>query len=144
MRKLLFILFTITFLLACKKAELTTIAPVLNGSWRMEEVHDNLTNTTTTKPVTLIGNVDITFAFNDYYTGNITGATPTNSLSGSYAVSQNRSINVTAVTITKVAETSWGQLFLDNINNAESFVFNSNGRLRINSTTNKVLIFVRL
>ena len=68
-----------------------------------------------TKPSTISGDVDITFTFSSSVAGVINGVTPTNSLSATYLVSSAGALSVPGVAATKVMETIWGKMFLDNI-----------------------------
>ena len=147
MRQLFILTFIFTTLFSCKKdnsSNVTPIAPDLVGKWRMVSVKDNSTNITTTKPSSISGNVDITFAFTTSEAGTMNGLTPTNSLYSDYLIGRNRTISIPAVTATKIIETSWGLLFLDNVTNSQDFIFDTDGRLNINISTNKTLTFVRL
>ncbi|MEP6951975.1 MAG: hypothetical protein ABI863_21985 [Ginsengibacter sp.] len=142
--------FLLTFIgltqLACKTpnpAILNPAAAALEGKWRMVSVKDNSTNIVTAKPSTITGNVDITFALFSSAAGIMSGVTPTNSLNGNYSTGGNGALSIPAVSATKIIETTWGQLFLDNITWSHDFIFNADGRLHINASTNKTLIFVR-
>ena len=140
---LIFTVFSLT-LFSCKKNnEVEAIAPDLVGRWRMIIVKDNATGSTSTKPASINGEVEIAFAFTAYTAGKINGNTPTNTLTANFTIGRNRSIQIPAVTATKIMETSWGQQFLDNITFSQDYIFEVDGKLDIH-TTDKTLIFQKL
>jgi heat shock protein HslJ len=76
--------------------------------------------------------------------GTFTGVTPTNQIwESSYSTGSNQSLAVSNVLMTKLAETSWGAEFINNIRDAERYSFDKSGRLII-ITTDKTLTFIRL
>jgi hypothetical protein len=133
-------------LFACKKDNSSSATPAvadLAGKWRMISVKDNATNIITTKPSTISGNVNITFTFSSSVAGLMSGVTPTNSLNAAYSTGSNGALLIPAVSATKVIETTWGQMFLENITHSRDFTFDTQGRLLINAATNKTLTFAR-
>jgi len=133
-------------LFACKKeysGNGSQTATGLAGKWRMVSVKDNSTNIVTTKPSSITGNVDITFTFSSPVEGIMDGVTPTNSLSAAYTTGNNATLSIPAVGRSKTEETTWGELFLDNITYSTNFTFDNAGKLNINTSTNKTLAFLR-
>ena len=126
-------------LTSCKKDNSNN---TLDGKWRMISVKDIATNTTSIKPSNINGNVDITFTLSTSATDIMTGVTPTNSLRGDFTIGRNNTISVTNLSQTKVMETSWGAEFLDNIRSSQSYFFDGDKKLNINTSTNKILIFI--
>ena len=128
---------------SCKKSD--SIFPAsLEGKWRMIIVKDNVSGLTTTKPSTIHGDVDITFASTSSANGTFTGNTPTNDIRPSdYSIGTNQSITIHNLGMTKVMETSWGNEFVANIRSAQKYDFEIGGRLNIR-TTNKTLVFRKL
>jgi hypothetical protein len=141
-------IFLLTFIcltqIACKKNNPVISTPTgLAGNWRMISVRDNSTNIITEKPSTITGNVDITFTFSSAAGGLMSGVTPTNSVNAFYTTGSNGALSIPGVSATKVIETTWGQMFLDNITYSQNFTLEADGRLHINASTNKTLTFTR-
>jgi len=126
-------------LASCEKSMQTNS---LAGNWRMISVKDRSTNAVLTKPPGISGEVDIAFIFSAPSTGVLSGTTPTNSLEGEFTIGSS-AIFIPSVSQTKVMETSWGSLFLDNIRNSENYFFDNGGRLNISANTQETLTFVR-
>ena len=116
----------------------------LEGSWRMIAVTDNPTGIVMTKPSSVQNDVEITFSPVNDISGTFSGHTPTNDISGSdYSTGTNHLLNVLFLAMTKVAETSWGQEFVDNIRSSLQYGFDSGNNLII-KTTGKTLTFQKL
>ena len=130
---------------SCKKSEPLAPAPTpLDGKWRMIIVKENLSGLTTTKPVTLQGDVDIIFTSNGSTDGTFIGNTPTNDIwESQYSTGANQSMTIACLSMTKVAETPWGNEFVDNIRDSREYAFDKGGRLNI-KTLNKTLTFQKL
>ena len=120
----------------------STISGSLEGTWRMVIVKDNATSLQYNKPGAITGDVEITIVVVNPGKGFINGKTPTNTLYGDYTTEPIDKISIPCVAYTKVAETSWGLDFLQNINTADTYSFEEGGRLRIH-TNKKTLIFKR-
>jgi hypothetical protein len=115
----------------------------LDGKWRMVLVKDNSTGLTTAKPVSVQGDVDITFTSISPANGSLAGNTPTNSIAqNNYSTGANQSLNIPALNMTKVTETSWGEEFVDNICKSQAYSFETDGKLSI-KTLAKTLTFMR-
>ncbi len=125
---------------SCKK----TVSENLAGKWKMITVKDNGTNALITKPPSIQKDVIITFAPTSASTGIIWGNTPTNLIDQNpYSNAANGKISIPELAMmTKVAETSWGSEFVDNITEAEQYSFDKRGNLSIR-TINKSLFFER-
>lgn len=131
-------------LLSCKKNATDLISSSLDGTWKMILVKDNATNTVMTKPASLYGDVIITFVSNDLSKGAFNGNTPTNELGPDiYSLGSNRTIFIPVLSMTKVAETSWGLQFVANIRDAQQYSLEPGGLLNI-VTSNKTLILQKL
>jgi hypothetical protein len=144
MRYILLLAFIGLTQFGCKKGNpAISMAGDLAGNWRMVSVKDNSTNITTVKPSTITGNVDINFTFSSSDAGLMSGVTPTNSLNANYSTGGNRALSIPAISATKIIETTWGHMFLDNIPYSRDFMFDPDSRLNINTSTNKTLTFVR-
>ena len=141
-----YILFlSILFLInSCKKSDSSNSSePVLSGSWRMVLVKDLATGAVLSKPSTINGDVEITFKSINLTTGNIIGKTPTNTLSANYAIGDNSTISIPTLSFSEAMETTWGNLFLNNVTSSHHYIFETTGGLNIN-TTNKIFIFQKL
>jgi hypothetical protein len=128
--------------IGCKKSSLTDPAPTsLDGKWRMIVVKDNASGLKITKPKTIQSDVEITFTSINSTTGIFIGNTPTNDIwQNDYSTGTNQSISIPCLSMTKVAETPWGNEFVDNIRSSVEYSFEIGGRLNI-MTTNKTLTF---
>lgn len=116
----------------------------LSGKWRMVAVKENTSGIIVTKPSSIQGNVDITFTATNTTEGTFFGVTPSNTISqNEYSTGTNQVLNIPVLGMTKVAETSWGKEFVNNIRNSREYDFENNGKLDI-KTTDKTLIFQRL
>ncbi len=112
----------------------------LPGPWRMKIAQDNASGNFTTKPASVVGEVDINFD----RSGIFTGKTPVNTISeGRYTIGANRSLAVPYMSMTKVGEPDWGRQFVDHIRDAQSYRFQDQNTLVI-VTVHKTLTFVRL
>lgn len=129
-------------LLSCKKTDLVAPTPTsLNGKWTMIQVTENTSGSVTTKPSMVQGDVEIIFTATGTAFGNFFGATPTNQISQSnYSTGPDQSLTIYNLSMTQIAETSWGNEFVSNIRNSQQYSFETNGRLNI-KTTDKVLTF---
>ncbi|MCU7549646.1 hypothetical protein OCK74_11005 [Chitinophagaceae bacterium LB-8] len=113
----------------------------LDGTWKMVLVKDNSTSAVTTKPSTVQGDVILTFISNSPTTGSFTGKTPSNDIgTNAYTTGPNQRLSIPNLNMTKVGETSWGGLFVDNIRNAQQYSFEAGEKLNI-KTSNKILAF---
>ena len=132
-------------LLSCSKEYSVEFVPAsLNGTWRMITVKDNFSGLTISKPSDLQGDVVITFTAKSNSAGIFYGHTLTNQIGESnYTTGANQSLSIPSLFMTKLAETSWGQEFVNNICTSIEYSFESNGNLVIR-TTNRILIFERL
>ena len=145
MKRSLFLIPVIGLMLfSCKKDTSDLISPSLDGTWKMILVKDNATNTVMAKPASLYGDVIITFVSNDLSKGAFNGNTPTNELGPDiYSLGFNRTIFIPVLSMTKVAETSWGLQFVANIRDAQQYSLEPGDLLNI-ITGNKTLILQKL
>lgn len=146
MKNLLPIVVTCLVIFSCTKKNtdnFSIVKPGLAGGWRMISVTDALANTASVKPSSISGDVDINFQYSTSIAGMVDGVTPTNSLQGDYTTPANGSLSIPAISMTKVMETSWGLLFLNNITFTRSYSFSTDGKLNITTATNKILTFIR-
>ena len=139
---LLLVLIGLT-LFSCKKNNSNTVFGSIEGSWQMIVVTDITTNTTLTKPSSIQKDVVITFVPNSSTTGTFTGETPSNDIWQNNYTLGGETISIPVLSMTKVAETTWGKQFVDNITSAQHYSFESGGKLNI-KTTNKILTFKKL
>ncbi|MEO8109471.1 MAG: hypothetical protein ABI594_05555 [Ginsengibacter sp.] len=139
-----FIVFISLILCSCQKPNHADPALAsLSGTWRMIIAANNASGLTASKPVSIQGNVDITFTPGIATKGTFTGLTPSNHIGGSdYSTGSNQSLTVSNLFMTKIAETSWGAEFVNNIRSAERYSFDKSGRLII-VTTDKTLTFIK-
>ena len=128
----------------CKKSDcLESASKSLDGKWRMITVKDNASGLITTKSPSIQNNVDLIFTSTNLNSGTFIGNTPTNEISkNSYSTGTNQTITIPVLSMTKVAETSWGILFVDNICSSQAYTFEIGERLNI-KTTNKTLTFLK-
>ncbi len=143
MKQVLFIISLIGLTqFSCKKSDSCDPVPTsLDGKWRMIIVKDNISGSSKTKPNSIKGDVDIVFTSSSATAGNFAGNTPSNSVwSDNYSTGQNQSLTILNLSMTEVAETSWGNEFIDNIINSIEYNFQNCDKLNI-KTTNKTLIF---
>ena len=139
MRRILIIVFLAgVFVLSFKKSS-DTIPGSLEGTWKMILVTDNVTHVSITKPSSILQDVIITFTSS----GIFTGKTPTIDINQNpYSLGANSAISIPVLSMTKVAETSWGAEFVNNITEAVQYNFRTGGILEIR-TTNKKLSFLK-
>lgn len=145
MKKALFVISVLSVaIFSCSKQEANrSNCQKLDGSWKMISVKDNHSAVVSTKPSSVLKDVLITFSPASATSGTFTGYTPTNDLSQSqYLTGSSQELTVLNLAMTKVAETSWGKEFVDNIRDAQRYSFENNGNLDI-KTAAKVLIFQR-
>jgi hypothetical protein len=132
-------------LVSCSKKE--SADPVLNsieGAWRMVIVKDNVSGLAITKPSSVQGNVDIIFTPASLTNGIFSGHTPTNDIQqNDYSTGSDRTISIPNLSMTKVAETTWGNEFVAHIRNSREYYFETDGNLSI-KTISKTLTFKRL
>lgn len=127
-------------LLSCKK----TVSDNIAGTWKMIIVKDNATEASITKPSTIQKDVIITFVPSNASTGTFSGKTHTNDIDQNpYSVGTKQAISIPVLSMTKVAETSWGAEFVANIRSAQFYSFDTGGKLSIR-TTSKTLTFQKL
>lgn len=146
MKQILFIISLIGLTqFSCTKSDSCDPTPTsLDGKWRMIIVKDNISGSSTTKPTSIQGDVDIVFTSTSSTNGTFVGNTPTNEIQpNDYSVGQNQSLTIPNLSMTKVGETSWGKEFVDNIRSSQEYNFENCGRMNI-KTTNKTLAFQRL
>jgi hypothetical protein len=146
MRKILFLAaLTSLIQISCKKDASTGSTPTsLDGRWRMVIVKDNASGLITTKPGSVERDIDITFAYTTPNEGVFNGSTPANLISQSlYSTGSNQSIHIDLFMATKVNEPEWGNLFIDNFGEAQSYSFATDGLLNI-KTINKILTLKKL
>jgi len=141
MKKLLFFVCICGLtILSCNRKDSIDI-PGLVGKWRMVIVKENATGLATTKPASIQGDVDITFKSISNSSGVFFGNTPTNVImENAYSTNTNQALAISVLSMTKVAETSWGDFFVDNIRSSQEYNFESDGKLAI-KTTSKTLMF---
>jgi hypothetical protein len=143
MKQIFFIAVIISLtLFACKKSGSSGSATAsLDGKWRMILVKDNASGLTTTKPPSIQNDVDITFTSTNPAIGTFVGNTPTNDIwKNDYSIGANQTITIPDLAMTKIKETPWGILFVDNIRSSQEYSFEA-GRLLNIKTTNKTLTF---
>lgn len=128
-------------LLACRNNN-RSANNALEGNWRMTMVKEISNGQTHLKPQGTIGDVALSLNFISATEGQILGNTPTNTLTGSFIIAANNRITFTAVSATKVAETTWGNYFYSNTLFIERYALTTNGLLEL-STPNLVLQFER-
>src|SRR5688500_10696392 len=105
-------------LLSCDKAADDFAPAELEGSWKMIEVTDLASNVVERKPASIRGDVILRFMPSNRLGGRISGNTPTNVFGpDEYLLSSENSLTIQGITMTKVAESSWGNLFIENIRN---------------------------
>lgn len=150
MMKKAFILFVSCSLLlaSCEKPDNGEIPDSLAGAWKLVVVKDIATNMNFFKPASIQGEVILRFYPESEQGGSFDGNTPTNLFTGfgvwanTYTLGPGRAISIPALSMTKVAETSWGARFVDNITEAVRYNFEPGNKLNIR-TTRKVLIFIK-
>jgi len=104
-------------------------------------VKENISGSSTTKPSSILGDVDITFTSINPTNGTFIGNTPSNDIEpNDYSVGPNQSLTIPNLSMTKVGETPWGNEFVDNIRSSQQYTFENCIRLNI-KTTNKTLTF---
>jgi|SRR5215211_7721599 len=142
MKKYCFLLsLTGLLLFSCKKSDIDDLTASLGGTWKMILVTDNTSTTSITKPSSIQNDVIITFLPSSASTGTFTGKTPTNDIDQNpYSLGPHQAISIPVLSMTKVAETSWGAEFVDNIRDAQQYSFATEGKINIR-TRNKTLTF---
>jgi hypothetical protein len=142
MKQIFFVLIIGFSLFSCAKPNNQCSSQAsLDGKWRMVYVKENVSGSTLTKPATTQGEVDILFISTSSTGGTFTGYTPTNEIFQSdFYVAVGQALTIANLAMTKVAETSWGNEFVENIRDARSYSFDNAGQLNI-KTVNKTLSF---
>jgi hypothetical protein len=147
MKQVLFIIATICCFLqvSCKKESVAnTVTGKFRGTWRMVLVKEINSSVTTNNPASAQEQVEITFTATTDSTGTFSGKTAVNTINGAeYKASVNQTIQIPFLIMTKVEETPWGYLFVNNILNAVEYNFDSEGRLNINTPV-KILSFQKI
>lgn len=137
-------IFTVTFFSCSRNNSTSGVQTVLDGKWRMIIVKDNVSGLIITKPSSIQGDVDITFASTGLTNGVFSGNTPTNEIAqNDYSLGNNMTISIPNLAMTKVAETSWGTEFVDHIRTSQQYAIELNGNLSI-KTISKTLTFKKL
>ncbi len=127
-------------LFSCKK----TVCENFAGTWKMIAVTDNTTNVSITKPSSIQKDVIITFVPNSTTTGSFSGKTPSNDIDQNpYTLGAKQAISIPVLSMTKVAETSWGSEFVDHIRGEQQYSFETGAKLKIRAI-NKTLTFQKL
>jgi hypothetical protein len=141
---LFFVAMLSLILLGCKKSDSSKQAPTsLEGKWKMINVNDNTTGLITTKSTSTQNDVIITFTLANLISGTFIGNTPTNEIGkNSFSIGTNQTIIIPVLAMTKIGETPWGILFVDNICSSQEYAFEIGGILKI-KTTNKTLSFLK-
>ena len=117
----------------------------LAGKWRMFRVKDNATGFTTTKPSSITGEVEITITPASSTNGSFIGKTPSNDIwKNDYSIGVNQSISIPVLSMTKVAETSWGNEFVSNIRSSQEYSFENGYTILKIRATNKTLTFKKI
>jgi hypothetical protein len=115
----------------------------IEGKWRMITVKDNSSGWISSKPSSIPGDVDIIFTPRAAVNGIFSGKTPSNDIwENDYSTGNNNTLSIPVLSMTKVAETSWGREFVDHIIDSREFSFN-NGDLLI-KTISRTLTFRKL
>lgn len=145
--KKLFLLLTmaaITFS-SCEKNE--SVAPPIAsivGKWQMVMVKDIASGTTVLKTAATDGNVELLIVAKNANEGTFTGNTSVNTISeNALRIGEDQFITIPALSMTKVAEPNWGNLFVKHILGAEKYSVEIEGKLII-STPNKILYFQKI
>lgn len=118
------------------------ILGTLDGKWRMIIVKDNLSRLIITKPASIVRDVNIEFTSTSPTNESFSGNTPSNMFWANFSTT-NQDMTVTFFSMSKVGETTWGDEFIDNIHSTQSYSFEKDGNLSI-QTTKKILTFERL
>lgn len=141
--KLFFLLLSIVIIgSSCEKSVLGNVS--LRGTWKMVLVKDNTTGALEVKPSTIDKEVIIILVPAGGNKGIFSGKTPSNDFGpNEYLLGRGQTISTPNLSMTKVAETSWGELFVNNIRNTKQYSFEADGKL-ILLTTTKVLTFQKL
>lgn len=125
-------------LFSCNK---DTTPTSIEGTWKMISVVDNTTNQTATKSPSIQGEVIITFSLTNSSSGTFFGNTPTNDIEkNNFSIGTNQTITINSLSMSKVDETTWGDLFVKNIRDSKNYAFGSGNLLTI-KTINKTLTF---
>ena len=137
-----FMLLALFTMNSCKKSDHCGSTPTsLAGTWKMVLVKDNTSGVETSKPSALNGDVIISFSPVNSTQGSMSGNSPSNQLGpNDYTLGPNQAISIPSLTMTKIAETSWGKQFVDNIRSADAYSFGACSRLVI-KTASKDLHF---
>src|SRR5687768_16663922 len=129
MKKIISALLTVVLFFSCTP-ELEPAAPQhIRSTWKMKYVMENRTGFLHTEPANS-KEVDISFIPINESEGHIYGHTPTNEIFGSwYVLPGPRLFTLKELKMTKMAETAWGALFVDNILAAETIHIDHTGLL---------------
>ena len=142
--QLVAVLMSVVFM-SCSKSDLSAAeTSQLQGSWRMVQVETN-NGQKVLKPVSEIGNVDITFNTKSTNSGLLTGVTPRNEIGTSqYQITADQKLMVDSFTVSNdETETAWGKEFVANFTSNSNYSFDCDGMLCIKSN-GKTLVFKRI
>jgi hypothetical protein len=139
-------LIVITFLavlFSCKKN--SDNVQTINGTWKLIEVKNLVSNITITKPQDEDGEVILDFSFMNGADGIFKGNTPHNTiLENNFKISSDGSIEILSLNLlTKIGEPYWGNLFVKAFPDAISYDLKCNKKLVIN-TVKESLTFERI
>jgi hypothetical protein len=135
--------FIITLLLVCCRKKNESHRKI-DGSWYMYFVEDKSVSSKPQKPSNS-ADVIISFVSKTDTTGTFSGSTPSNQiLSNNYFILPNDHLKITTLAMTNAPETQWGQLFVNEIRNAETFGFEEDIVLSIHTSSNKRIWFKKL
>ena len=128
-------------LYSCDKMGCFSDSNSLDGNWKMISVKGNNDGSFLTKPSSVSGDVIIDIKTTSPTAGNLSGATPTNEIFNTgFSYSASGKISIPNLPMTKVAETTWGVEFVDNIRSADKYSLDDDHRLVI-KTAVKTLTF---
>jgi hypothetical protein len=142
MRHYLFYLVLSGVLLASCKKDSDSSPRALVGDWRMVLVTDRTSGVSETKPTTITKDVTISFELSGITEGSFSGRTPSNQFSGDFSTTMDRDLSIDRILITDVNETSWGNLFRNNLD-TRNYSFDSQGQLVI-TCVSKILTFQKM
>ena len=141
--KFSFLLLSIAILgSSCEKSVLDNAT--LRGTWKMVLVKNNTTGALEVKASTIDKDVIFILVPAEGNRGIFSGKTPSNDFGpNEYLLGGGQTISTPNLSMTKVAETSWGELFVNNIRNTKQYSFEADGKLTLLTTT-KILTFQKL
>ena len=129
----------ITFLVSCKEDDLVDLKiqddlsiSIINGTWRVTAYNELDTKKIITKDSSNSWGFDVIVTFDDSVDpAEITGRNTTNSITGKFAYTGNRSFRIPGLVSTRVGQPEWGNKFIELVSGSDLEFEVNESQLRI-------------